>query len=74
MSNLLDRVRTGNNRISKAWLKGVDSKKIDEALGRLYPLCDELMAGGYDKCLYPNNEKPDCFKPTICWVCPRRTK
>lgn len=60
-SELLTRVRNGNQVLYNAWLEACQSDdagyeammcRIDKSLPRLHNLCLQLQASGFDKCLY----------------------
>jgi hypothetical protein len=74
-SDLLARVRKGNDAISEVWLKAVkldnegfekQMQRIDKAWPELHKLCRELFDTGYRGCLYNGN----CERTPVCWICP----
>ena len=82
VSELRDRVRTGNDRTMAAWLEAINGDltpeqwsaamtRIDNAIRRLDNLCLELIATGGDTCLY---DTPRC-KGRLdvgCFCCPSK--
>jgi hypothetical protein len=80
ISELKERVRSGNDKLLDAWEKGKRDGDIDrqlERIGNSWPklsnLCLELEANGFNECLY---DKPKCKTGDIeqfCFVCPRET-
>jgi len=79
---LLARVRAGNDRFNERWQKARAAAgdlarwtritdEISSAWPKLNILCRQLMAEGYQGCLYPEGEHW-CMDPEwLCYVCPK---
>lgn len=79
-SNLLERVKDGNNKLGLVWLKAIklpepeldkQMARIDKSWPLLHTLCQQLKSEGFSSCLYNPGEKESCEKPFVCWVCTR---
>lgn len=78
---LRDRVKAGNDKLFKAWLVIRDIEDGEEreqqldrwnvAQEKLYYLCLELQAKGYEDCLYIENGKKTktCINEADGWWC-----
>ena len=82
--SLRDRVKSGNDKLFKAWLQILEindkERQFEEdarwykAWDKLHYLCLELQAKGYEDCLYVENGKKTrlCSQDVgthWCWVC-----
>ena len=85
---LRDRVKAGNDKLTKAWHQILEIADKEEqfqqderwfkARYKLCILCSELQAKGYGECLYMENGKKmkSCLNSPDnhwCWVCPLGT-
>ncbi len=80
-SDLVRRIRNGNDWCRSIWQKCCDTANGDETVWRrnlamfhagterLYILCLQLEASGFKQCLY---DKPLCLDTLdiTCWACP----
>jgi len=88
LTALKERVRVGNDKLTKAWLEILDIKNKEaqaleddrwyKARRKLEMLCFELEVKGYEDCLYIEDGRKVRQCPTDpqnswCWVCPSKT-
>lgn len=82
---LRDRVKVGNDKLTKAWLqvlqigdpqeRAYQDERWYKAKEKLEYLCLELEAKGYEDCLYIEDGRkgrrcPQSPDSSWCWVCP----